>query len=121
MTHEACRRATWHPITELPSYDNAHLLGEWRCYACGEALATLNDYRVVRFVPPLEELRDERDGLKTFGLAQRALTGRTSRRRAGKAGHDMGWHEPVFVYCPRTGVCGRGQHLHDDAHDAIVD
>jgi hypothetical protein len=117
--HDRCQRATWHPIDGEGS-PLVRLKGEWRCFACDEPLARLNG-RVVWFLPPLRELDTKRDGLTTFGLAQRALRGKTARGRAGKAGWDMGQHTPVFVYCPQAGVCGRGQHLHDDALAATVE
>lgn len=90
---------------------------EWHCYQCAAPLAEFYSYGVIRFLSGLRRL-DDVDGLPAFGLAPRVLTGKSARGRG-----DTGWdaHLPwgsshieahVIVYCPRSGVCGRKQHLY---------
>jgi hypothetical protein len=108
-------RATWHRA--------AGQWGEWHCYSCGTVLAFgagpaqrfldaqgwTRDRANIRaeFVP----LNDRREGLPTFGLPQRRLTSnKDPRGRLPAEGTFTGPHDlPVFVYCPRRGICGRGQ------------
>lgn len=99
--HDDCRRAT--VTSPEPG------VREWRCYYCGDRLAT-GDLNGIRIEPPLAWLPRKVDGLLAFGLPQRSLT-------KGNQPHSGGapWSErrlPLVGFCKRDGICGRKQHLH---------
>jgi hypothetical protein len=109
-------RATWHPAEGQ--------WGEWRCYACGEVLAIGAGYaqaalnargrprdraNILADLVPLPGTRS--DGLTAFGLPKRRLTSsKDPRGRLARPGTFTGPRDlPIFAYCPRRGICGRGQ------------
>ena len=83
----------------------------WYCSRCDHPLARSTS-RGIEVLPPLIPLPEKRDGLVAFGLAQaRAVSGQQPEGHEGTVWGSIR-RVPIYVYCPRPGVCGFGQHLH---------
>lgn len=97
-------RAVW-------SGEGTNGLGQWLCYGCSEILAITRIGKTTHIRSDLVALKHRREGLPTFGLPQRRLT--TSKDAHSRSPRPDGFSSrrtvPAFVYCPRRGVCGRGQ------------
>ena len=121
----------------------------WVCCKCGQDLAYLvgtfgGGLPSVHLRRGLIRLPQDRDGLPAFGLPPREMigkqrrTGRPEERPRRIRGSDfsngrrfektdvppMQWAFertplPLFVYCPRVGVCGIGQILNLPMEEAL--
>jgi hypothetical protein len=111
MNHERCPRAVW---TLTTGGDGE---GEWHCVGCGLLLALqlvgrgAGSYVHGALVPTKARHGD----ILAFGLPDRVrVNGRTARGAAFRPAN-VRYRGPVtlpaYVYCPRAGVCGRGQHV----------
>ena len=111
--HQTCKRAVWRAT-------GSESEGEWRCYACGEWLANQDFANGIVLRPDMVSL-GERDGIKAFGLPRRVMRGKGTGRASAPASRRFPWapKDGAFVYCPRQGVCGRGQHLHSPQIEEI--
>ena len=117
--HDDCPRAIFTP--EIGS--DGTEIWVWRCFRCSGVLGVGGPGIGVTLGAKLKPLNEKRDDLPTFGIPQREITGRGSARgrwrgqAAGALGEFVNIAElrPIFVYCPRAGTCGKGQHLHVDA------
>lgn len=114
MDHARCARAIWTAVEKRPG--SRPFDGEWRCVGCGIVLGVqvFNGVHVLGVLLPTKTRHGE---IQSWGLPDRVrLKGETSRSASFNPAKD--WHgfigpceAPVYVYCPRVGICGKGQHL----------
>jgi hypothetical protein len=100
MNHDGCPRAV---------RDGDY----WRCVGCGERLAWATPSSTVTLRDELIPLSSGHDGITAYGLPPRTLTtGKEGRAQARKrTWRGLNFGDGVYVYCPRPGRCGRGQHI----------